>query len=218
MVQATTERRPGSRKRSGHRRFWPGLCVLGPNIASKLDRALTGLSWLPGTWRELWPLACFALVWSNECKNLFKRNLGLQSPTQRPLNLWKPEGHSAWWQLRPHVKRLASLAAKLRSGWSNKWNCPSSSALRCSNNENGMALSAEFPQDTFRRVTRGAPLHRMANAISVYGSQADGLGDHPATKIWLRGFHQIHRSFVHPERARRAAALGKSRAGKRGPH
>jgi len=101
-----------------------GLCALGPNIASKLDRALTGLSWLPGTWRELWPLACFALVWSNECKNLFKRNLGLRSPTQRPLNLWKPEGHSAWWQLRPHVKRLASLAAKLRSGWSNKGIAP----------------------------------------------------------------------------------------------
>ena len=40
----------------------------------------------------------------------------------------------------------------------------------------------------------------MANNISVYGGHADGLGDHPATKTWLRGFHQIHRSFVHMAR------------------
>jgi len=79
MVQATTERRPGSRKRSGHRRFWP-VCAWAKHrqqIGSRSD----GLSWLPGTWRELWPLACFAPCWSNECIEFFKRNLRLQSPT-----------------------------------------------------------------------------------------------------------------------------------------
>lgn len=42
----------------------------------------------------------------------------------------------------------------------------------------------------------------MANDSSVSLGKADGLGVHPATETWLRGFHHIHKSFVDMARVR----------------